>query len=183
MDDHRKERTGELRSLLVRLRDDLRERVKAFRADQEQEALSSPGDEMDAAKSLADVETHATLIDRKEGQLLQIESALTRLDEGQYGICMNCGEEIPIERLKAVPFALFCIDCQRKAGSIRNMSTTEQRALRQWSPPPEADEKEFFSDEGRNSPEVRENHAEASEENRRPRVRRRGGRHIRKKAG
>jgi RNA polymerase-binding transcription factor len=189
MDDHRKRRTGELRNLLVRLREDLRERVKSFRVDQEQEALSSPGDEMDAAKSLADVETHATLIDRKEDQLFQVESALTRLDQGEYGICMNCGEEIPIERLKAIPFAIYCIDCQKKAGSARSLSVTERRAIRQWSPPPEADEKELLSDDGGNAADqldVQENDSderEPAEEPGRSQVRRRGRPRINRKAG
>ena len=73
-------RKQELRNLLVRVRDDLRARVNSFRQDKE--AISTSGDEMDLAKSLMDVETHASLIERSEDQLLQIDDALTRLDEG-----------------------------------------------------------------------------------------------------
>jgi len=152
MNKLRNERTQELRNLLIRLREDLRARVRAFRHDQEQEALSTPGDEMDVAKSLMDVETHASLIERSEDQLLKIDDALTRLDEGTYGVCMNCGEEIPVERLKAVPFALYCVDCQSKLGGAPGLSPTEQKLYRRWTPPKEADEKEFLSDNRPDNP-------------------------------
>lgn len=45
----------------------------------------------------------------------QIEKALTRLDEGQYGDCDDCGSGIGNERLEALPFATQCIECKREA--------------------------------------------------------------------
>ncbi len=50
------------------------------------------------------------------GQVLAaIESALRRIDEGTYGTCISCGEQIRYERLEATPWASLCIDCKRKA--------------------------------------------------------------------
>ncbi|SRR5258708_2185801 len=50
-----------------------------------------------------------------ERQLLQmVESALQRLREGQFGACVNCGEEINAKRLEAVPWTRYCIGCQEK---------------------------------------------------------------------
>jgi len=50
-----------------------------------------------------------------ERQLLQmVESALQRLREGQFGACVNCGEEINAKRLEAVPWTRYCISCQEK---------------------------------------------------------------------
>lgn len=50
------------------------------------------------------------------GQVLAaIESALKRIDEGTYGTCISCGEQIRYERLEATPWASLCIDCKRKA--------------------------------------------------------------------
>lgn len=50
------------------------------------------------------------------GQVLAaIDSALKRIDEGTYGTCVSCGEEIRYERLEATPWASLCIDCKRKA--------------------------------------------------------------------
>lgn len=44
----------------------------------------------------------------------QVAAALQRIDAGRYGICESCGEEIPIERLNAVPDTPFCIICRDK---------------------------------------------------------------------
>jgi RNA polymerase-binding transcription factor len=50
------------------------------------------------------------------GQVLAaIDSALKRIDEGTYGTCVGCGEQIRYERLEATPWASLCIDCKRKA--------------------------------------------------------------------
>lgn len=42
----------------------------------------------------------------------QIDSAIIRIDNGTFGICEECGDDIQHARLLAVPFATFCIDCQ-----------------------------------------------------------------------
>jgi len=46
--------------------------------------------------------------------LRKIEEALRKLNEGTYGICEDCGEEISIERLRVMPFAIYCRDDQEK---------------------------------------------------------------------
>lgn len=48
------------------------------------------------------------------GQLRLVESALERLDLGEYGTCANCGTSISSKRLQAVPWAKYCLDCQDK---------------------------------------------------------------------
>ncbi len=52
----------------------------------------------------------------REGKLIQkIEKALARIEEGSYGICETCGEDISVKRLKARPVTEQCIDCKTKA--------------------------------------------------------------------
>ena len=51
-------------------------------------------------------------IQMKAETLDQINPALSRLDEGAYGYCLECGEEIPELRLRALPFAIRCKDCE-----------------------------------------------------------------------
>ena len=72
---------------------------------------------MDFAKSSVDVETHASLIEVLERQLTQIDDALAALDARTYGICRNCGQKIAFERLKAIPSAIYCADCQTEMSS------------------------------------------------------------------
>lgn len=50
--------------------------------------------------------------DRERKLIFKIQEALQRLDDGAYGICEQCGEEIGIERLKARPVTTLCISCK-----------------------------------------------------------------------
>jgi RNA polymerase-binding protein DksA len=45
-------------------------------------------------------------------RLRLIDSALTRIQQGKYGLCIKCGKRIPQNRLEAIPYALMCIDCK-----------------------------------------------------------------------
>jgi RNA polymerase-binding protein DksA len=56
-----------------------------------------------------------TLGDNAEQVLSEIDAALTRIEDGTYGMCVNCDNEIPRERLEANPWASLCIDCKRKS--------------------------------------------------------------------
>ena len=54
-----------------------------------------------------------TLEENSEHVLGEIEGALKRIEEGTYGTCVNCGQPIAEERLTAIPWATYCIDCKR----------------------------------------------------------------------
>jgi RNA polymerase-binding protein DksA len=45
-------------------------------------------------------------------RLKMIDSALTRIQQGKYGLCIKCGKHIPQDRLEAIPYALMCIECK-----------------------------------------------------------------------
>lgn len=60
-------------------------------------------------------EFNLELLERDESTLREIIDALDRIENGTYGVCENCTKPIFKERLKAVPHARFCIDCQRKS--------------------------------------------------------------------
>jgi RNA polymerase-binding protein DksA len=49
-----------------------------------------------------------------ERMLYQVERALTRMEEGSYGVCRECGKPIDQARLDAIPWTRFCIDCASK---------------------------------------------------------------------
>ena len=69
----------------------------------------------DAAAGTLDREIDYTLEEHSEQVLAQIDSALSRIEDGTFGKCTNCGKPIPEERLEARPWATLCIDCQREA--------------------------------------------------------------------
>jgi DnaK suppressor protein len=63
---------------------------------------------------------------RNRKKLALIESALQRLARGEFGICEYCEEEIPLKRLRAVPWASYCVRCQERSESGRS---SEEEAL------------------------------------------------------
>jgi DnaK suppressor protein len=67
------------------------------------------------------------LIQMKSETLNKIDAALRRLDEGTYGDCFECGEEISEARLRALPFAVRCKDCEE----ARETAEQRERALAQ----------------------------------------------------
>ncbi len=50
--------------------------------------------------------------DRERKLLSKIDEAIARIDDGSYGVCEDCGEEIGIKRLEARPVTMLCIDCK-----------------------------------------------------------------------
>ena len=51
----------------------------------------------------------------RERKLMEkVDNALARIDDGSYGVCVGCGEDITIKRLEARPVAKFCIDCKTR---------------------------------------------------------------------
>jgi DnaK suppressor protein len=133
------ERTQQLHNLINHERNIALARVREYRAAQEGEALPPPSDELDTARALSDVETHASLIERAEKRLLAMDFALNLLERGRYGICSECGDDIPLERLKVLPFAAYCVDCQRRRNRARHVGEgrVDEPFAHQWSLPEE----------------------------------------------
>ena len=70
------------------------------------------GDLVDQSTDLSEREMELELAEHDREKLLQIEEALHRITDQTYGICLESGEEIPYERLKAVPTAKYTVRCQ-----------------------------------------------------------------------
>ena len=74
--------------------------VQPYSADSEEQAIERESDEvLEKVKETV------------EAELVQVRNALRRLHAGEYGICESCGDEIAIERLRAMPFATLCVKC------------------------------------------------------------------------
>ena len=55
----------------------------------------------------------AYILASNEGDLLElIDEALERVESGEYGKCIECGDNIPLERLRAIPYTPYCVDCK-----------------------------------------------------------------------
>ncbi len=55
-------------------------------------------------------------IDQARSRLQQIDEALQRMDQGGYGVCVECGQEISAARLEARPLSIRCVDCAARVG-------------------------------------------------------------------
>ncbi|MFO7299143.1 MAG: TraR/DksA C4-type zinc finger protein [Actinomycetes bacterium] len=58
------------------------------------------------------------LVESLKSQVDDIDRALERIEEGLYGICAGCGNEIPPARLEAIPATILCVDCKNKGVTL-----------------------------------------------------------------
>jgi DnaK suppressor protein len=78
------------------------------------EAQSEIGDIIDQAGDERDRELSLLLTGRDKEKLRAIDEALEKIEEGTYGICEECGEKIGPSRLKVMPLAKYCVNCQSR---------------------------------------------------------------------
>jgi len=72
------------------------------------------GSQAAAASQVFDQNRARALRERAQRELEQVDAALARLENGTYGLCAACSRPIDPERLDALPWALYDLDCQRK---------------------------------------------------------------------
>jgi DnaK suppressor protein len=119
-----RERAEVLRRMLEERRAEIQDKLRAIREeipsyqdevrDTEEQSVTDFAQEMDFA-----------LMEMKAQTLIRIDEALQRVDQGTYGTCDSCGRDIAEARLKAVPFALLCRECQEREETL----AAEERAL------------------------------------------------------
>jgi DnaK suppressor protein len=103
LDQRREELIREIREDLARMRGESREKIAGDAPDRGDESVADLIADLDRADARRDV-----------GELREIEAARGRFDEGHYGECIDCGQDIGFPRLRASPAALRCIVCQTR---------------------------------------------------------------------
>jgi DnaK suppressor protein len=88
-------------------------------------------DEGESSEVDVQEEIEFALIQMKAETLKKIDAALRRIGEGTYGECFECGEKIPEARLRALPFAVRCRDCEeaREVAELRERMTLRRASL------------------------------------------------------
>jgi DnaK suppressor protein len=84
--------------------------------------IEKSADALDEVQHAAERELAIRNLDRESNLLRNVRSALRRIEEGSFGTCLHCEEEISPKRLKAVPWAPYCIQCQEQADKHQNTS-------------------------------------------------------------
>ena len=114
-----RERQSVLRGMLEDRRNEIQQKLRSLRETLPAEVVEvKDPEEQSVADFVQDVDF--ALMEMKSATLAKIDEALRRLEHGRYGVCEDCGCVIAAARLKAVPFAGLCRECQ------------EQQERREW---------------------------------------------------
>jgi DnaK suppressor protein len=95
---------------------------KLGEASEEFSAFDRIGDSGDLSSILTESELDMSEVLRDIEEWRGLRGSMRRIDEGTYGVCVDCGCEIPFERLQANAMALRCIDCQMRAERREHVS-------------------------------------------------------------
>jgi DnaK suppressor protein len=111
----RKDAILSMRQVLVKRRDALRKALAGDLSLLKEMRAQTSGDMVDAALDSVQDEISSQLAEVESRELTRIEYALERMRLGQFGMCEGCNTPIPMARLNALPYATYCIKCQREA--------------------------------------------------------------------
>ena len=77
--------------------------------------IEKTADELDAVQFAGERELAIRNLDRESKLLRSVRTALARIEDGSYGVCLHCDTAINPKRLAAVPWAAYCVRCQEAA--------------------------------------------------------------------
>ena len=127
----RERRREALQHMLLRKRQEILKEIEGSLGqsltEDQQRRLESARDVGDQALMDLDRELGISLMEMRNRRRQAIDEALTRLNEGTYGICAECGVEISERRLEAVPFAKLCVECQAREELLEKIEKEEER--------------------------------------------------------
>jgi DnaK suppressor protein len=122
-------REGLLKKQLIRIREEIVKEAKAeiakyIKGDATQ-LMETALDDGDWSVIDLSADINLRLLETHRESLLKIDESLRKLREGSYGTCEDCGGEISAERLRVMPFAIFCRDCQERREELEKVTREE----------------------------------------------------------
>ncbi len=93
-------------------------------SDREEILIENAAEDFDRLQQQLNREVAIRNLDRESKLLKEIQAALKRIDEGSFGECLRCEEAIPEKRLKALPWAAYCVGCQETIDRMRAAGET-----------------------------------------------------------
>ena len=123
-----RQRLIEERERLGGIRNELQASRRESQEDSLQELASYDQHQADVGTETFDREKDLSILQEVEGELVDVEHALRRLDEGTYGTCEACGKTIGDDRLEVLPAARFCLQDQAEAERESRASTSSGAA-------------------------------------------------------
>jgi DnaK suppressor protein len=124
-----RERYQALKAMLEERRREIVDKLRSLRETTPDQRLDVQDAEEQAVTDFAK-DMEFALVQMKADTLARIDEALRRLEDGSYGECAECGTEVAAARLKALPFAVLCRNCQeREENRTAEEKHAELRAL------------------------------------------------------
>jgi DnaK suppressor protein len=114
--------TATARKRLEEIRDSLDRSIAVLQGENHADdaAAGYPRDPADAGANLSEADRSEAVLEAAQEQRVLVLDALTRLDSGGYGTCVDCGDSVPEGRLEARPEAARCVRCQAKHDRARH---------------------------------------------------------------
>ncbi|MBV8866037.1 MAG: TraR/DksA family transcriptional regulator [Acidobacteriaceae bacterium] len=106
-----KSEVGKFKKILEAKRDELERIVR----NRDAITIEKSADALDEVQHASERELAIRNLDRESNLLRNVRLALQRIEDGSFGICLHCEEEISPKRIAAVPWAPYCIQCQEQA--------------------------------------------------------------------
>lgn len=126
-----KKRKEKLRKILNKKREEIlkeaKEEIGRHLKDERKILVETALDDGDWSVIDLAEDVDMAILERHKDSLNKIDESLINLEEGTYGICEDCGNEISEVRLKALPFAIYCLDCQKKKEDLEKIEGEEER--------------------------------------------------------
>jgi DnaK suppressor protein len=102
-----------------RVLDARKQELLAGGSDREEILIENAAEDFDRLQQQLNREVAIRNLDRESKLLKEVESALDRIEEGSFGTCLRCEEDIPEKRLRALPWAAYCVRCQETIDRMR----------------------------------------------------------------
>ena len=112
----------EIKIQLEKLKKQLLNEIKDSASFERDDLKSEVGDSYDHATSERERELNLLMMNREREKIKDIDEALSRIDEGTYGVCAECDEEIPLPRLEALPFTELCVACKSELEELDRLN-------------------------------------------------------------
>jgi DnaK suppressor protein len=106
-------------SEFLRLLETKRKELLVGTSDRDEIAIESAAEDFDRLQQQLNREVAIRNLDRQATLLKSVQAAIARCKDKSFGVCLRCDEPIPEKRLKALPWAAYCIPCQEKIEAQR----------------------------------------------------------------
>lgn len=117
---------SKLKQILTELIGDVEKKVQS----RQEEVVEPAADISDGAADAYSLQLRANLGEQDWQKLKQVQEALEKINNGQYGICSRCEQAIPELRLDVVPFAEYCVQCLSEIENEKDLENLQQNTDR-----------------------------------------------------